>query len=67
MNRRVQTPPLSIDAAAWIATLSPEDAAYIQGAAFQRMAIAANVTEAELYADFAKRAATDPDCQVVRI
>jgi hypothetical protein len=31
-KHRVMTPPASIDAALWIATLPPEDAAYIQGA-----------------------------------
>jgi len=66
MSERVNTPAVSIDAALWIATLPPEDAAYIQGAAFQRLAIAAGVTEADLYADFARRAAADPDCQVIR-
>lgn len=62
---RVDTPAYSIDAALWIATLSPEDAAYVQGAAFQRLAAATGVTEAALYADFARRAAADPDCQTI--
>lgn len=66
MTDRVVTPPISIDAAAWIASLPPGDIAYIQGAAFQRLAIILGVSEADLYADWAERAVNDPDCQVVR-
>lgn len=45
--------------------LSPEDVAFVQGAAFQRLAAAMGVTEAFLYADFARRAAGDPECQAI--
>jgi hypothetical protein len=51
---------------AWLATADVLHVAWVHGAAFQLMASAAGVTEAELYADFARRAAADPDCQIVR-
>ena len=63
---KVNTPPASVDVALWIATLDVGSVAYIQGAAFQRMASYLGVTEADLYAGFAERASQDPDCQVVR-
>ncbi len=65
-RERLRTPPASVDVAAWLASLPPEDVAYVQGAAFQRLAMHAGVSEADLYAEWARRAADDPDCQVVR-
>lgn len=62
----LRTPNTSIDATFWVATLTAEECAYLQGAAMQRLAMHTGVTEADLYADFARRAADDPDCQVVR-
>ncbi len=57
----------AVNVARWIGTdASPEECAFVQGAAFQMLAIHARKTEAELYADFAARAATDPDCNVLR-
>lgn len=66
MADRVTTPPVAVDAAAWLASLPIGDVAFVHGAAFQRMAIHEGVTEAELYAEFARRAASDPDANVVR-
>jgi hypothetical protein len=65
-DRRVQTPMASVDAAEWLASLPAADVAWIQGCAFQLMAIHEGVTEADLYAEFARRAAADPDANVVR-
>ncbi len=59
-------PPTEAEVALWIAGLSPDKVAYVQGAAFQRLAAAAGKTEADLYAEWAARAANDPDCQVIR-
>lgn len=66
MSDGVMTPPVSVGVAAWLAALPAGDVAYIQGAAFQRLAIHAGVSEADLYAEWARRAANDPDCRVVR-
>lgn len=51
---------------AWLRDAEIGDVAYIEGAAFQLMAMAQGVTEADLYAEFARRAADDPDANVVR-
>lgn len=51
---------------AWLRDAETGDVAYIAGAAFQLMAMAQGVTEAELYAEFAHSAADDPDTNVVR-
>jgi hypothetical protein len=66
MSDPLVTPAVSVEVAPWIATLTPEEVAFVQGAAFQRLAAAAGMTEADLYAEWAERAASDPDCQVVR-
>jgi hypothetical protein len=54
------------DYARWLASLPIGDVAFVHGVAFQLMAIDQGVTEADLYAEFARRAAADPDCNVVR-
>ncbi len=41
------------------------DVAFVQGCAFGFLARHAGVSEADLYAEWAKRAAADPDCKVV--
>lgn len=66
MNERVKTPATSVDAAAWMASLSAGDNAYIAGCALQRIAMELGITEAQLYAEWAERAANDPDCNVIR-
>lgn len=65
-DRPVYTPPIAMNAAQWLASLTAEELAWVQGAAFQRLAMLAGVTEADLYAEWARRAAEDPDCQVIR-
>lgn len=62
----MKTPPISIDATQWLSTLSAEDLAFVQGAAFQRLAMLVGMTEADLYVEWAERAVNDPDCQVIR-
>lgn len=62
----VRTPPASMNAALWVNTLPPEDVAWLHGAVFQMLARHAGMSEAALYADFARRAADDPDCLDVR-
>lgn len=49
-----------------MASLSANENAYIAGCALQRLAMELGITEAELYAEWAKRAAGDPDCNVIR-
>lgn len=66
MTDSVRTPPVSMEVGAWLSTLSPGDVAFVQGAAFQWLARHAGVSEADLYAEWAERAAADPDCRVVR-
>lgn len=66
MADRLCTPPASVDVAAWMASLSANENAYIAGCALQRLAMELGITEAELYAEWAKRAAGDPDCNVIR-
>lgn len=66
MRDMVATPPTSVEITAWLASLSTDEVAYIHGATFVLIAKAMNMTEADLYAEFARRAARDPDCQVVR-
>lgn len=61
----IRTPPVSMDVSAWLATLSAADVAYVQGCAFGWLARHAGMSEADLYAEWAERAAADPDCQVV--
>jgi hypothetical protein len=63
---RLYTPATSLDVALWLATLDADSVAYVQGAAMQRMAMALGMSEADVYAHFAKRAAEDPDANVVR-
>ena len=51
---------------AWLRKAEISDVAFAAGAAFQVMAMDQGITEAELYAEFARRAANDPDANVVR-
>lgn len=63
---RLFTPAHSADVALWCVALPAEDLAYLHGCAFQCLAMLQGITELELYQEFARRAAADPDCQVVR-
>lgn len=65
-DERVRTPPLSVDVAAWLASISIGDVAYIHGVAFQLMAMNQGVSERDLYEEFVRRATADPDANVVR-
>ena len=51
----------------WLRAADIGDVAYIHGAALQLLAMDQGITEAELYAYFAERAANDPDANVVRL
>lgn len=66
MDKRVQTPMASMDAAQWLSSLPIGDVAWLAGCALQLIAINQGITEADLYAEWARRAAVDPDCNVVR-
>jgi len=50
----------------WLREADVQDVAYVLGAAVQIIAMEQGMTEAELYHDFAERAAADPDANVVR-
>lgn len=65
-NVELQTPGHSVDVISWIRTLHPDELAYLQGAAHGRLAARLGMTEADLFAAWAQRAAADPDCQVIR-
>lgn len=63
----IETPPVSVNAAMWVSVvLSSSDVAWLFGACGQRLASDLGITEADFYAEFAKRAASDLDCQVLR-
>jgi hypothetical protein len=51
---------------AWLRQAPTGDVAFVLGAAVQLIAMEQGVTEAELYAEFAKRASGEPDANVIR-
>lgn len=51
---------------AWLRSAEINDVAFIHGAAFQILAMHQGITERELYEEFGRRAAADPDANVVR-
>jgi hypothetical protein len=63
---RLARSPVRDAIAAWIEALTPHDVAWINGVASRRLADLIGVSEADLYAAWAKRAALDPACQVVK-
>lgn len=68
MNERLRTPraPVGMDAALWVATLEVDELAFLAGAVCAKLADRVGITQAELFADWARRAAADPDRLVVR-
>lgn len=63
---RLETPPVSVDVAAWLSVLPVGDVAFIAGCAMQRIASDYGITELDLFRNWVRRAERDPDCQVVR-
>lgn len=51
---------------AWLREAEIGDVAFVAGAAFQLMAMDQGMTEADLYAEFAKRAGAEPDANILR-
>lgn len=55
------TPPHSTSIALWLRSIPVGDVAFVMGACGRVIAEAKGMSEAELLADFARRAAQDPD------
>lgn len=66
MSDPLRTPPAPMNAALWVAGLDVHELAWLAGAVCGKLADKTGYTQAELFADWARRAAADPDCNVVR-
>lgn len=63
---RTPNAPVGMDAALWVRSLPAADVAMLAGMVVSRLAALTGHTEQELLDDWARRAANDASCQVVK-
>ncbi len=61
MTDGIRTPAVSVDAVDWLRMIPIGDVAFIFGACSRLISEHQRISEADLFADFARRAANDPD------